>query len=134
MPSIIYRDELPEGCPPGQAEIIRSNRVVFHFVEDDPMKDFQSQRTMFPSREFPGADECIARGVSVFETKEAAQTFLKAMKRRRRWTNKRICHVDLADGAGAMLKTHRGQPAEDGQHWTWWPAKSFDIVAHVHEI
>lgn len=135
--SIAYRDELPEGCPPEQAEIIAEARSVFHFVEGDPAVDFQSQRTMSPGKEFPGADECIARGISVFATRRAAASFLRAQldgrraRQRRRWARKRICQVNLLAGAGAMLKTRRGQPSKDGQHRTWWPARDFDIAANA---
>lgn len=74
MSSIIYRDELPDGCPNDlHPKIIRADQSVFHFVQDDPERDFQSQRTINPDKQFPSADECIARGVSVFETAEDAQ-------------------------------------------------------------
>ena len=134
MLSIIFRDKLPDGCPLDdlQAEIIRSDRSVFHFVQDDPEKDFQSQRTIHPDKEFKGADECIVRGISVFETFEAANAYLES---HRSWARKRrICQVDLSMGAGAMLRTHRGQPANTGQHWTWWPARDFDITSNAHQI
>ena len=133
--AVIYRDELPEGCPPAAAQIIKENRVMFHFVErrsDDLTRpltdgDFKSQRALRPTAAFPGADECIVRGLSVFETHRAAASVLRHTQARGRWADMRICELMLNDGDGAILKTHRGQPATRGRHSTWWPVKGFDF-------
>ena len=45
-----YREELPAGCPPDEAEEIVEERVVFRIVRKDPPThdDFRSQRAEQP--------------------------------------------------------------------------------------
>ena len=137
MPNaVVYRDELPEGCPPAEAEGIDMERIVFHFVRrragdlERPLSsgEFQSQRTRRPTAVFAGADECIARGLSVFGSSRVAASVLERARTRGRWVDMRICRVTLNDGDGAILKTSRGRPTTEGQHWTWWPAGRFEFA------
>ena len=141
MSSLIeYRDPLPEGCPPDEAEMIRNARTVYRFVDRVlvDLRDFRSQRSMQPGRTSWGtADECIAAGLSVFGTYEAAADYLRRQQEhhldriRKRWAGKQLCRVALNAGAGAILRTSRGQPTRSGEHWTWWPSSDFDIRRHA---
>ena len=120
-----YRDELPENCPPPEAEEIAEPRVVYHFVRRVPptADDFRSQRQRRPELAQSGADECIAAGLSVF----ADPAEMIDMQGRGYFARRIICRVELDLGAGAILKT-RG-----GSHYTWWPAAEWDIAAHCSE-
>lgn len=130
MPSRIkYRDPLPEGCPPDEAEVIAEKRVLYHFTFEpiDPDNDFRSQRQKQPGamRNDP-RDECNARGLTMWDDLGVARGELKNMQRRFGdrpsggiWAARRICRVELNDGAGATLKTYRDH------HWTWWPAAGY---------
>ena len=58
----IYREPLPENCPPEAAAAISSPRIVFWLVRKDPPmdEDFRSQRAENPGREFKNITECQA--------------------------------------------------------------------------
>ena len=117
-----YRDELPEDCPPAEAEEIAEPRIVYHFVRRVPptRRDFRSQRQRRPEANRSASDECISAGLSVF----ADPAEMADMQRRGYFARRIICRVELGMGAGAILKT-RG-----GSHYTWWPAAEWDIAAH----
>jgi hypothetical protein len=62
-----YREQLPEGCPPDEAEEINTRREVFRLVRNrtPTEEDFRSQRAERPGYAFRGVTECQARGLSV---------------------------------------------------------------------
>jgi hypothetical protein len=118
-----YRDELPEGCPPDEAEEIATPRDVFRLARTNPptLDDFRSQRAERPDRVFPGVAECQACGLSTFaDRRDLEAKALKLPSLRGRL----ICRVRLEAGAGQIQQT--GQPS----HHTWWPLAAFDILAH----
>lgn len=134
---IVFRDPLPDGClsalPALGAERIDGDRVVYRFVDDVPIdldRDFEPS----PAAKH-GAHRCIAKGVSVYGTLEAAEAALHFMRGKVRgqfvvlWDGRQICEVVLSDGAGAILRTNRGRPSRDGEHWTWWPAHNWERCA-----
>lgn len=133
--SITYRDELPDGCPPDEAEVIVERRVFYRAASPiiDPIEDFQSLFQENPDFKPQDMDPCILRGVTVWETLEAAENMRRLWqceRKSKKWEGKQNCELTLDAGAGAILRTESGQPAEQGEHWTWWPAKDFDILAH----
>lgn len=132
---IVFRDALPDGCPPNEADAIRASRVVYRAVHPDvdPAGDFQSVRQESPDFHDSEADECILCGVTVFTTREAARKALKHGKGHK-WAGKRVGMLTLTAGAGAILRTYRGQPTERGEHWTWWPARDFDPLPRVEVL
>lgn len=117
-----YRESLPEGCPPAEAEEIAKVREVYRLVRSNPptLDDFRSQRAEKPEAVFGGVDECRARGLSVYANRADCDKTLKLPRFRRH----HACKVELGEGAGRILQT--GQPS----HHTWWPLAGFDILAH----
>lgn len=120
---MIYRETLPEGCPPDEADEITEPRIVFRLVRtNQPSEDdFRSQRAEKPHNCFPGASECMALGLSVYSDARGA-------KRAQRYPNLRgtmICQVELDRGAGFIQQTGRRRA-----HYTWWPLADFDILAN----
>ena len=117
-----YRESLPDGCPPEEAEDVSEPRVVFRLVRNDPPADddFRSQRAERPNHRFRDATECRVRGLSVHgDIRDSAKTMkLPAQK------GKHVCRVDLDAGAGSIQKTGRAS------HHTWWPLAGFDIIAN----
>ena len=116
-----YRDPLPDGCPPNEAELISEAKKVFRLVKQIPpsIGDFQSQRKEKPNKTF-SVSECQACGLSVFADR-------KDISRARKLTLFRghhICQVELTEGAGCMQKTG------GSSHHTWWPFRDYDILAH----
>ena len=87
-----FRDELPEGCPPENADKIRRETICYRLVHNDPpiADDFRSQRTLEPNRDF-GVSECRARGLSIFM--QAADAVRVAQRSRNLRGAK--CPVDL---------------------------------------
>lgn len=117
-----YREPLPEGCPPEEAEEIAESREVFRLVRNNPPRfdDFRSQRAEKPDAVFQ-VTECQARGLSVFADRRDSERALKLPTLRGRL----ICRLRLEPGAGRIQQT--GRPS----HHTWWPLADFDILAHV---
>lgn len=126
---IEYRDPLPDGCPPDTAEVITERRVLYHFTFDpvDLDNDFRSLWQKQPgTRRIAPRDECNARGLTMWDDLDAAKSELARLQRQYRgkrvgdiWAARRICEVELSDGAGAILKTYKDH------HWTWWPAAGY---------
>lgn len=119
---MIFRETLPEGCPPETAEEISKARVVFRLTRtNQPTEnDFRSQRAEKPNNEFGGVSECQARGLSVFTDLGRATQALRSRNMRGRL----ICQVRLAGGAGFIMETGRRG------HCTWWPLANFDILGN----
>lgn len=117
---MIFRETLPEDCPPGAAEAIAEQRDVYRLVASEPPTeaDFRSQRALRPTAVF-GVSECQAHGLSVHTERADSQRASKLPRLR----GKRICRVRLLPGAGYLQQT--GTPS----HHTWWPSADFDILA-----
>ena len=117
-----FREPLPAGCPPADAETVTKPRCVFRLVRAWPptADDFRSQRAEKPFRRFQGVDECQARGLSVHADSRDSERVKKLPALRGR----RICRVRLGAGAGSIRQT--GRPS----HHTWWPLAAFDIIAN----
>ena len=118
---MIYREPLPEGCPPNEANEITHPRIVFRLVRTNPPTDddFRSQRAEKPNRAFDGISECTTRGVSVYPDPMDMKPVLKLRHMRGRL----ICRVELDRGAGFILRTGEA-------HHTWWPFAEFDILTN----
>ena len=117
-----YRESLPDGCPPEEAEDVSETRVVFRLVRNRPPTDddFRSQRAEKPNRPFPGVSECQARGLSVHGELRDSERMVKLPVHK----GKHVCRVRLEAGAGRIQKTGRDS------HHTWWPYAGFDIVGN----
>ena len=115
-----FREPLPEGCPPDEAEEIVEPLTVYRLVWRDPPSDddFRSQRAEKPENQF-GVSECQARGLSVFIDANDAMKQLKLPK----FKGSMLCMVTLGTGAGYIQRTGRQS------HFTWWPLADFDILA-----
>lgn len=148
--AVVYRDELPEGCPPDGTEIDGDGEtVVYRFVEHDrvdPDTDFEPMRELRRHNDWASEAErrdaeCRAWGVSVYSPLRKAKKSLRNQQNRerrrraqlgigdRRWLDMSICEVRLSRGAGAILLT-----SEKTGHHEWWPAADFDIRAHARLI
>lgn len=116
-----YREPLPEGCPPDDAEEIVSPQEMFRLVRTDPPTeaDFRSQRAENPNRTFPEIVECLARGLSIHAERSDSEKARKLPKLRGRL----ICRLRLGAGAGYIQQTGRRS------HHTWWPLADYDILA-----
>ena len=117
-----FRDELPEGCPPENADKIREETICYRLVHNDPaiVDDFRSQRTLEPNRDF-GVSECRARGLSIFM--QAADA-VRVAQRSRNLRGAKLAQLTLNQGAGYIKQTG------SGSHHTWWPYKAFDTLAN----
>jgi hypothetical protein len=118
----VYREELPEECPPADAIEIQDGTVLFRLVRSNPPTnvDFDSWRALNPEKPCPnGLCECRARAVSVHDDAEASAKLRKLPKFRRYM----IAKLSLEEGAGKIKET--GGKA----HYAWWPFADFNIVA-----
>lgn len=124
---MLYREALPQDCPPGNADEIRSPRVVYRLVRSNPPTDddFRSQRSENPTRIFKNVTECQARGLSVRTELDSATDLMKLRTMR----GKVLCPVQLVPGAGRIMQT-----GEDLHHSTWWPLASYDILANCSMV
>ena len=124
---MLYREPLPDDCPPAAAEEIDAPRVVYRPVRNNPARgeDFRSQRAERPGRTFGNVTECQARGLSVRTNAESAMALMKLRAMRGRM----LCEVRLARGAGSIMQT-----GEDAAHSTWWPLADYDILANCSVV
>ena len=115
-----YREPLPDGCPPDEAEAISGPRTVYRLSRSNPPTDddFMSQRAEKPHNIF-NTSECIARGLSVFTDRSSLEGLLKRPNRQ----DMIVCQVMLDNGAGRIQKTGRSR-----FHYTWWPLAGFNIL------
>ena len=120
-----FREPLPDGCPPPDAQEITQALVVFRLVDGDPPTDddFRSQRAQKPNNQF-NVPECQARGLSVFSKLRDAEKQLRMPNH----NGKLICRATLDRGAGHILKTGRKS------HFTWWPLADFDTLNHCQMV
>ena len=120
-----YREPLPEGCPPDEAEEIVAPRTVYRLVRNDPPtdNDFRSQRAEYPTEQF-SVSECRVRGVSVY----ANLRDVERQTRRPKLKGMAVCQVDLIAGAGRIKKTG------GRSHFTWWPYADYDILANCRMV
>ena len=124
----MYREQLPAGCPPSTSEEITAVRVVYRLVRGNPPTegDFDSYRARNPrKRPFPEPErECLAHGVSVWNSPEAANE-----KRKLPGLDDRlICRVQLGPGAGRIERNGAAG------HCTWWPLASFRFLPRCRVV
>lgn len=117
-----YRETLPEGCPPDEADEITAPRTVFRLVRTNPPTDddFMSHRAKDPQKEFRNMSECQALGLSVALDRRSLERKLT----QRNMRGMVVCRVELDRGAGFIQQTGRRA------HYTWWPLAAFDILAN----
>ena len=120
----MYREELPDDCPPQGAVEIAGETICYRLVQNTPPteEDFRSQRALQPNQDFR-LSECRVRGLSVFMTPADAD---QAAKRSRNLQGTKVAKLTLEQGAGYIKKTGR----KKSSHHTWWPYKAFDILAN----
>jgi hypothetical protein len=117
-----FREQLPPGCPPSDSKPTAGQMVWRLFPKNPVSSDcFDSQSVKFPSQTFN--DDCIARAVSVFETKQQCRDALKfpRLKRASRYVGQLVLQV----GSGVVKETGRKG------HLSWWIYASVDPSTYV---
>lgn len=120
----MFREDLPDKCPPAEAKSPEDGLIVYRLVAEAPPthRDFDSVRRLQPNRVLD--DECDARGVSVFT--DPAEASSKRLLRPFR--SHKVCPVRLCNQAGPIL--HNGSRS----HHTWWPFANFDILGACGQV
>ncbi|MDE0092968.1 MAG: hypothetical protein OXO49_00460 [Gammaproteobacteria bacterium] len=116
-----YREELPPNCPPPNAKDIEGPVVMYRMIASNTPteNDFDSLAKLNPTFHVKRpSDECFGRGVSVFSNPKTAKQRTERTKK-----DYRLCKIQLVRGAGSYIKSF------GPHHYTWWPAKEFDILA-----
>lgn len=120
MTEIQYKEELPDGCPPPDAEEIQ-NMVFYRLVNSHPPtgEDFTCLKAQNPTKD-QKSHECEARALSVFVELSGAVELLKLPTQR----GKQIAKLKLGNNAGKHKRTFTRQ-----HHHSWWIYHSFDPLA-----
>jgi hypothetical protein len=120
-----YKEQLPDQCPPAEAREVAAEMIVFRLISTAQVTqaDFMSQRAMRPEANFR-AEECIARGLSVWVTHAAAANAQKLPRLRQTI----VCRVRLCPGAGKLMQTFKPD------HRTWWPFAAYLILNHCEVL
>ena len=115
---------MPEDCPPQEATQIEQSRVFFRLVAQFPPaeRDFESVWSLQQSRRKNLDDECTAKGISLFDTPDAAE----AMTKLRPLADKIVCKVNITPESGMIIQGR-------SHHYTWWPFSNYDILAQCSE-
>ena len=88
-----YREDLPENCPPDTAIRIEQTTVFYRLIEEWPPteRDFDSVWELHPERhQRLRENECRAKGLSVFDTPQAAQIIVAKYEEH---SHKTVCEV-----------------------------------------
>lgn len=120
MADYIWFEQLPEQCPPKDAE--PCNGTYYRIAKGIPTEseDYFSQRMLQPEKIFTGEgiDECILRAVSVFDTPEMASKRLKLPK----FKSQMVIQISLTEKDGVAKKTF------GPSHYSWWRSINFNYV------
>jgi len=125
MSTIQYKEELPDGCPPLDAEDIQSI-VFYRLVESHPPteKDFLSQKALNPSINHK-SHECEAHAVSVSVELNGAQDLLKLPTQK----GKLIAKLNLGGNTGKHKRTFAR-----AHHHSWWIYNSCDPLFYCEAV
>jgi len=117
-----WNDELPKECPPKDA-ISPEGINLYRLSDDEKLIDseFRSQRTMNPTKFFPGISECIARSLSTWDNKESCLKILKLP--RFKGKTKYLVEIPLEEKDGLIKQTFKKS------HYSWWRSTSFSIAS-----
>lgn len=85
-------------------------------------EDFESVWSLQENRRKNLDDECTAKGVSLFDTPDAAE----AKTNLRNLAGKIVCQVAITPESGMIIQGRTN-------HYTWWPFNDYDILAHCSE-
>jgi hypothetical protein len=117
-----FPSQWPDGCPPGDA--FAPDAEYFRIVRLDPPgpEDFLSYAEL--GKRPKGSDPCRLRGLSVFDSWEAANVA--------RLNFPSLGHLIAR---GTLTSTH-GQIKQTGRHhhFTWWPYEGIDRAAPFETV
>lgn len=115
-----YKEELPDGCPPLDAENVQ-NIVFYRLVKSHPPteEDFISLKGQNPTKDY-NSHECEARALSVFVELSGALEVLKLPTQK----GKQITKLKLGSNSGKHKRTFTRQ-----HHHSWWVYSSIDPLA-----
>jgi hypothetical protein len=113
-----WAEELPEGCPPRQAD--PSEGIYYRLGNKPPTEeDFFSHRKLYPLKVFK-VDECRALSVSVFNDLDAVKQLFSLPTMKGKPIN--VLELSLTPENGVILQTGR-----DVHHYSWWKSSVFDL-------
>lgn len=113
-----WSEELPDNCPPLNAEAPDNNKVYYRMARSNPLdeSDFYSQAKVGTKRAIQGGDDpCVMRGVSIFDDVKALANALGLPR-----AGKYIVEFTLNEKDGVVLEGRN-------HHWTWWKTDKFSI-------
>lgn len=125
MSTIQYKEELPDGCPPLDAEDIQGI-VFYRLVASHPPteKDFLSLKALNPSKNHKSL-ECEARAVSVSVELNGALDLLKLPTQK----GKLIAKLNLGGNTGKYKRTFAR-----AHHHSWWIYNSCDPLSFCEAV
>ena len=120
-----WAEDLPVNCPPKEARA-PANEPMYRLVSNIPPKqsDFFSHRLLYPEKQFR-VDECRARSVSLFSSKEACARVSKLPGLKK----KKVVVLSLPEDCGLIMQSGSGQA-----HFSWWMASGFDPLPLCHKV
>ena len=124
MPQALnYRNVLPVGCPPADAEELAEARIMYYLVTAYPPtdSDFVPLAMRRDVSDYSAAEACCAHGLSVFKTQRQCEL---GPGRLLSFRDHVVCGLLLDPGAGKIKRTGKSRG-----HHTLWPYTDFDIIA-----
>jgi hypothetical protein len=123
-----FHEQLPDECPPSQAEDIIEQRDVFRLVASNPPteSDFKSHKAQKPHINY--TDECRARALSVCSTQASAERTSKLPNMIKKGAVI-CCRVKLLSGSGKILQT-----GTDLEHYSWWRSADFNPIENCEVV
>ena len=123
-----FRDELPPGCPPEDAQEISEARVMYYLITSFPPTDLDfvpvaMQRDVSAD---PAEVICRAHGLSVFNTRRQLERGPGALLP---FHGHLISRLHLVPRAGRIKRTGKNRG-----HHTFWPYASFNLLEHCEPV
>ena len=116
--SFIWKEELPDNCPPEDAKA-PNEKELYRLVSSNPPtdNDFDSHRALYPNKIFNVSD-CQAHSISIINN----LSDIEKMKKLPLHKNKIIVRLQLELKDGLIKQTGKIT------HFSWWVSKNFSLT------
>lgn len=118
---MLYKNNLPDGCPPSDAaEINEPLRKVRLTKEIPPSEDdFKPHNLLYPEKDYKGKDDCPSRSLSLTDEVGGRKAITTP-----KFKGYCLAQIELPPGSGRIKKTGK---AFEERHWSFWAYQEFEI-------
>jgi hypothetical protein len=124
MPEPQYRENLPEGCPLKESQVVQDPMIMYRCVHNPPIEnDFDSYVALGLATGTEPRDICLDHAVSLFGSREKIANVQKKLRLP-------LARITLQKGSGRICQD--GKPRR--KHYSWWPYASCNVLECISDI